>query len=316
VIHDWPLLPKRFTWQTTHDVAIDSDGLLYVIHNGKFEDKDHPAIFVFDPQGNYVRSFGNEFQGGGHGIEIRNENGEDFIYVAAYKQVRSIAKLDLRGERVWRQGAPMESGVYAAGEEKIVHADKSKGRDKFMPTNFAFHPDGGFFLADGYGAYYIHRYDKQGKWLSMIGGPGKEDGQFNLPHGLWVDGRGDAEPQLVVSDRANARLQWFSLAGKHLRTQDGFLLPANNDVYGELMVVPDLVGRVTLLDKNNEVIAQLGDDSQRIKADTKYLIRRDPSQWLPGKFVHPHDACFDSDGNLFVAEWVSTGRVTKLQRLS
>jgi len=30
--------------------------------------------------------------------------------------------------------------------------------------------------------------------------------------------------------------------------------------------------------------------------------------------VHPHDACFDSDGNLFVAEWVSAGRITKLRR--
>lgn len=44
-------------------------------------------------------------------------------------------------------------------------------------------------------------------------------------------------------------------------------------------------------------------------------IRNDPSKWIPGKFVHPHDACFDKDGNIFVTEWVQTGRVTKLRRL-
>ena len=44
-------------------------------------------------------------------------------------------------------------------------------------------------------------------------------------------------------------------------------------------------------------------------------IRNDPSQWIPGKFVHPHDACFDQHGNIFVTEWVQTGRVTKLRRL-
>ena len=38
--------------------------------------------------------------------------------------------------------------------------------------------------------------------------------------------------------------------------------------------------------------------------------------WQPGKFVHPHDACFDADGNIFVAEWVVGGRVTKLRKLS
>jgi len=29
---------------------------------------------------------------------------------------------------------------------------------------------------------------------------------------------------------------------------------------------------------------------------------------VAGKFVHPHDACFDKDGNIYVVEWVSTGR--------
>jgi len=320
VHHAWPQLPAQFTWQTTHNVAIDSEGLLYVIHEGRADQKDHPSIFVFDSEGKYIRSFGSEFQGGGHGIEVRNEGGQDFLYVAAYQAVRSIAKLDLQGERVWRQGAPMQAGGYAEGEEKISHDKPSWGRDRFMPTNFAFAPDGGFYLADGYGSYRIHRYDKDAKWQSVFGSAGKGDGEFNLPHGVWIDDRQDGEPTVVVSDRANARLQWFTQAGKHLRTQDGFMLPANNDVLGDLMVVPDLVSRVTLLDKNNKVVAQLGDDHRRIQADKEehnsFHIRADESTWQPGKFIHPHDACFDPNGNIFVAEWVQNGRVTKLQKLS
>ena len=81
------------------------------------------------------------------------------------------------------------------------------------------------------------------------------------------------------------------------------------------MIVPDLFGRVTLLDKQNQVIDHLGDDSERIVADKAFAIRSDPSKWISGKFVHPHDACFDHDGNILVAEWVSTGRITKLRRL-
>ena len=34
VRHNFPQLPDRFTWQTTHNVAGDAAGNLYVIHEG------------------------------------------------------------------------------------------------------------------------------------------------------------------------------------------------------------------------------------------------------------------------------------------
>jgi hypothetical protein len=325
VDHNWAQLPDKYTWQTTHNVAVGSDGLVYIIHEGRLDQDTHPSIFAFDPKGKFVRAFGEQFQGGGHGIEVRREAGEDFLYVCAYQQQRSFAKLASSGEQVWRQGAPMESGRYAEGEDHYpikAGADNPWGRNRFLPTNIAFHPDGGFFLADGYGGYCIHYYDADGKWGRAFGGPGddsKADGVFRLPHGVWIDPRGDS-PLVVVADRENARLQWFTLDGEHVSTLDGFLLPANADVRGETLLVPDLVGRVTLLDKNNEVIAHLGEDSQRIQDDNKqhggFHIRTDESTWLDGKFIHPHDACFDAEGNIYVVEWVQRGRVTKLTRLS
>lgn len=314
--HAWAQLPDKYSWQTTHNVAIDRDGLVYVIHQGLQDKPDHPSIFVFDPDGKFVRAFGNQFQGGGHGIEVRQEDGEQFLYVAAYLSKRSFAKLTPTGETVWHHVAPMQAGGYAEGEDQFPHAEQAWGRDRFNPTNFAFLPDGGFLLADGYGSFRIHRYDADGKWQSAFGAPSgkrKKPGTFNTPHGVWIDDRGD-EPLIVVTDRANARLQWFTLAGEHRRTQDGFLLPANADVQGELLLIPDLVGRVTLLGKDNQVIAHLGDNSDVMQAD-KRAIRNDESAWVDGKFVHPHDACFDKDGNIYVAEWVATGRVTKLKKL-
>lgn len=315
VIHDWAKLPDSFTWQTTHNVAVDKAGNLYVIHEGRAEQKDHPAIFVFDSKGKYIRSFGKQFQGGGHGLEVREEGGQEFLYVTAYQHLKFISKLDLNGEVVFEMRAPMESGKYAQGED--THPERVWGRDRFMPTNFAFHPDGGFYLADGYGAYCIHRYDANGKWLSSFGTPGKDDGQFQLPHGLWIDDRPGREPSVVVADRVNARLQWFSLDGKHLETMGGFLLPANVDVHEDLMLVPDLKSRVTLLNSKNEVIAHLGEDPDWTKAmeQSKGQMRNHPENWQAGRFVHPHDACFAANGDIYVAEWVATGRITKLERV-
>ena len=80
--------------------------------------------------------------------------------------------------------------------------------------------------------------------------------------------------------------------------------------------MPELFGRVSLLDSQNRVVARLGDDAERIRNDKGFKIRSNPAQWKPGRFVHPHDAAFDPDGNLFVTEWVATGRVTKLVRVA
>lgn len=313
VQHAWPKLPDRFSWQTTHNVAIDKAGNLYVIHEGHADKKDHPAIFVFDSEGEYVRSFGQEFQGGGHGIEVREEDGTEYLYVCAYQHLKTFAKLDLKGERVWKKYAPMESGLYPEGED--TKPEKIWGRDRFMPTNFAFLPDGDFFLADGYGSYTIHRYDKDGNWKKHFGGPGEGKGKFNLPHGVWVDHRPGRESRIAVCDRANNTVQYLTLDGEYIETLEGYGLPANVDTWKNLLVVPELVARVTILDDKNQVVARLGDDSERIRADSGFAIRNDPSAWRDGRFVHPHDACFDHDGNIFVAEWVGTGRVTKLRRL-
>ena len=83
------------------------------------------------------------------------------------------------------------------------------------------------------------------------------------------------------------------------------------------MLVPDLSARVTLLNLQNDVIVHLGEDQdwrKEVLKDDKAL-RSAPDRWVGGKFIHPHDACFDAEGNIFVAEWVATGRVTKLKKV-
>ena len=316
VRHHFPRLPERFTWQTTHGVAVDGAGNLYVIHEGHKDKKDHPAIFVFGPDGGFIRAFGSQFQGGGHGIEVRREGGEEFLYVCGYQQVKSFAKLTLDGEIVWFRKAPMESGAYAPGEN--LSTTRNWSRQGFLPTNFAFleenDPGGaGFLLADGYGSFKIHRYDTDAKWTGAFGGVGEGKGTFNTPHGLWIDRRPGREPTVVVTDRAHNTLQIFALDGTYRETIAGFGLPANVDSWKSLLVVPELKSSVTLLDEKNQIVARLGRAVERL--DEIKDLRAQPDKWLDGQFVHPHDACFTPTGDIFVAEWVATGRVSKLERI-
>jgi hypothetical protein len=301
--HHFGELPSKIKWQTTHGVAVDAEGLVYVTHQG-YGKEVMDIIVVFDPKGKFVRSFGKIYHTGGHGIDIRKEGGEEFLYLTNSWR-RTFSKTNLKGEIVWTMSIPEEPRKYTTVEQ-------------FSPTNVAFAPDGGFYVADGYGSHYVHQFDKDGKWVRTWGGAGKAAGKMQTPHGIWLDDRKGREASVVVADRANARLQYFSLDGKHLSFVEGLLYPAHFDIRGDVLMVPDLHARISLFDKDNKVIAQLGDDAEWRKKVLApgFKVRQNPKEWVDGKFVHPHDACFDAAGNILVAEWVQTGRLSKLKKVS
>ncbi|MCA9063962.1 MAG: peptidase [Planctomycetaceae bacterium] len=307
-LHNWDRagLPSDHHYgNASHGVAIDDAGLIYVTHQG-----NPGSIFVFESSGRFVRAMGQIHNPGaakGHGIDIRREGGEEFIYLAPSDTSLAFTKMTLSGEVVWKKDRA------AINQDTGGQLDAPKVG--FRPTNTSFRPDGGYYLGDGYGSNYIFEYDRNDKYVRTLGGKGTADGRFSTPHGQWLDTR-SGSTHLVVADRANKRLQWFDMDGNHARTMDGFLFPADIDVKDDLMLVPDLHARITILDKDNRVAAQLGDDEawRAQVLDTSIGMRARPELWQPGKFVHPHDACFDSDGNIYVTEWVRTGRVTKLVR--
>jgi hypothetical protein len=300
--HNWGKLPASLEWQTTHNVAVDSAGQVYITHQGHGKKID--TIVVFDPKGKFIHSFGKEWHGGGHGLDIRKEGSEEFIYLSHMSGGGPVVKTNLKGEVIWKKGPPEEASVY-------------KDKAAFHPTNVAFLSDGGFYVADGYGSNYIHQYDKDAKWVRTFGGTGVDVGKMLTPHGLWVDDRPGRKPSLIVADRANARLQYFSLDGKHQSFVHDVLFPAHFDIRGDVLLVPDLHARVSLFDKDNAPIVHLGDDlAWRKKVLDGFKVRTQPNEWQPGKFIHPHDACFDADGNIFVVEWVHTGRVSLLKRVT
>ena len=302
--HGWGELPKNYVWQTTHNVTLDSEGLVYITHQGVGKQMD--TVLVFDPKGKFVRSFGKEWHGGGHGVEIRKEGSEEFIYLSnTWTPKHKLVKTTLKGELVWTKGRP----------EAKEYEDTKK---PYNPTNICFLPDGGFNVGDGYGSNFMLNFDKDGKLVKVFGGPGKGPGQLSTPHGQWVDSRAAEKPVLVVCDRANARLQTFSLDGTPISTTEPgkvVLFPAHAKTRGDVLLVPDLHARVSLFDKDNKVIAHLGDDAEWRKKVLGTNVRAKPAEWASGKFVHPHDAAFDKDGNIFVVEWVATGRVTFLKKV-
>ena len=303
VIHDWGELPASIKYGNTHGVVEDSQGHIYVHHTVHATSESADSMVVYDENGKFVKSWGKEFKGGAHGLHIRKEGSTEFLYLCDTSR-GVVVKATLNGEQVWSIGYPDQSDAYKPGTDGK--------KPKYSPTNLAIAPNGDIYVGDGYGSSYINQYNSKGEYIRTFGGRGKEAGKLDCPHGITVDLR-SGTPILTVADRGNARIQRFTLDGKHIDFVSGTNKPCHFYFYknGD-MVVPDLGARVTLMDKKNQVIANLGDDSESKWQDTRKLSR---DHFTPGKFVAPHGACFDHKGNVFVVEWVEVGRVTKLRRV-
>ena len=270
---------------------------------------------VFDRQGKFVRSWGKEFRGVAHGLHIQREGRDEFLYLTVNatnpkltpqpEMQAVVVKMTTKGETVWKIQGPPDFEGYKPAPDGTAR--------RYNPTNLAIAPNGDVYVGDGYGSSYVNQYNTKGEYIRSFGGRGSEPGQLNEPHGIWMDLRG-ATPVLVVADRRNNRLQRFTLDGKHIDFVPGFRLPCHFGEHKGTMVVPDLHGRVTLLDRNNQLVAHLGDSNAPTANNP---LRTQPREaFIPGQFICPHGACFDRDGNIFVVEWVEVGRVTKLRRLS
>jgi hypothetical protein len=272
-------------------------------------------MVVFDERGRFVRSWGKEFRGVAHGLHIRKEGGEEFLYLTVnatdprltpQPQMQAVVlKTTLTGEIVWKVQGPPDIPEY--------RATGAGAAPRYNPTNVAIAPNGDIYVGDGYGSYFINQYNNRAEYIRTFGGKGSEPGQLNEPHGNWVDTRG-ASPVLVVADRRNNRLQRFTLDGRHLDFVPGFRLPCHFHERNGLVVIPDLHGRVTLMDRANQIVAHLGDSNA---PDWNSPLRTKPREaFVPGQFICPHGACFDREGNIFVVEWVEVGRVTKLRKVA
>ncbi len=271
-------------------------------------------MVVFDQKGKFIRSWGKEFKGVAHGLHIRKEGSDEFLYLTVNaanprqlpppEMQAVVIKATPRGEIVWKIQGPPDVDAYKPA------ADGTPKR--YNPTNVAIAPNGDIYVGDGYGSYFVNQYNSKAEYIRTFGGKGSEAGQLAEPHGIWVDTRG-AAPVLVVADRRNNRLQRFTLDGQHIDFITGFRLPCHFDEQKGMVVVPDLHGRVTLMDSKNGIIEHLGDSNA---PEWNNPLRTQPREaFIPGQFICPHGACFDHAGNIFVVEWVEVGRVTKLVRV-
>ena len=290
----WGLRPdgKSALGPTHGGVVVDSKGNIYTSAN--------KGVVVFSPDGKVIQEYLGPKYSNMHDMEIRKEADGEFIYAARNAAAEGI-KFDAHsGKIVLKMPFPKESGL---------------ALKRFSPTAITVTANGDIYLSDGYASNHIFKFDKNGKYQMHFGTKGNELKQFNTAHGMTLDTRYDP-PRLLVCDRNHkpkGRLLHYSLEGKFIAVViTGLGMPTSASVQGDYVSVPDLEGRVVILDKSNKVVSVLGD---RENSKPRVVFNVPQDKWVEGIFNGTHGSYWDKDGNLYVQDWNVSGRIIKLVRV-
>jgi hypothetical protein len=290
----WGLLPDgQSALGPTHgSVVIDRLGNIYT--------SAQKGVVVFSPQGRVIQSFLGDKYAQIHDMKIREEDGKEYIYGARNANAEGIKFHAQTGEIVLKLPYPAESGL----DLKV-----------FNPTAIAVAPNGDIFLSDGYGSDHIFKFDKTGKYLMHFGSQGDELKQFHTAHGMVLDTRYDP-PRLLICDRNHGpkgRLLHYDLDGNFIaEVVTGLGMPTAASIQGDYVAVPDLHGKVWILDKENTTCAVLGYNADPA---TKVNFNVPQEKWIEGVFNGTHGSYWDKEGNLYVQDWNVSGRIMKLVRI-
>jgi hypothetical protein len=302
---------KKIIGNMHGDIAVASNGEIYV---SVMDPK--AGVQVFGRDGKWVRHVPNapaDF----HGFVIHQDAGGEFIYGTRLTSGDTV-KLALDGQEVLKIPAtaiPDEFKKKAAntrrGADGKPEPNPDAGKPSVRLTAMDVAPNGDLFIADGYSSDYVHRFDQTGKYLKSFGGRGIAPYNFNTLHKIAIDTRFQP-PRIIGVDRANGRVVHLSLDGELLgEVAKDLLLPAAVCIHGDLAVIGEIKGRITLLDKAGKIVAQFGQSDRPEESGTN---RTEPDKWRTGIVTAPHGVACDAKGNIYVAEYNVFGRIHRFDR--
>lgn len=289
--------PGKETIGNCHgEIGVDSSGKVYV----SVQDKD-AGIQVYGTDGKFIKAL--PLPPSLHGFVIRKDEGKEYIFAAVLGENRFI-KCDLDGKVVME--IPKTAFPADKGALKLTNCDVASNGD--------------IYIVDGYGKSWIFQFDRAGKFKKVFGGP-DEPYKFANTHKIFIDHRFSPE-RIVALDRGNNRMLHLDLDGNILGSiasspkydpksgnppaAQSVRNPSSASFHGDLMCVAEIGGRVSVWDKDNKLVAELGVNPKF--TNTPGIEAKD---WQTGTVTSPHGITFDNDGNVLECEWNKWGRVLR-----
>ena len=272
--------PLQHPVEDCHAVVEDNSGRIIILTNDT-----HNNLLGYTKSGRLLSAWEHRFPAA-HGLEHSIMGGEERLWITDHdRQVVSLCTLE--GREIRRLEAAVVAKPYA-------------NMGDYHPTNVAVMPDGDFYVADGYGADYVHHVDPDWQYMGSFGGTGENPEHMNCPHAVWHDQR-PGRPPLLVCDRGNGMLKWLSVEGKleKVLSLPGSL-PSNVALLGDHLVVASLNAMVLVLDAHDRVVSAIGGLPPVYEGnDLK------PLRVYNHALCHPHDVHVDDKSDMYIPQWDS-----------
>jgi hypothetical protein len=313
-------------------------------HGGELIGFHAGTLVAFDADGQLLRVVETGLTEG-HGVTLAAEGGDEYLWVSDPGFVFTCGaddgdpnwaamfgkgvSCDIRQPRVVKM--TLDGEIRAELSLPPVHPSIPAGpMGRYCPCGCVVDEErhggsGDVWVADGYGSGLVHRFDKNGHHRGTL--TGEEGGQrLACPHAAFIDRRGGKEPELYIADRVNTRVLVYDLAGRYLRAFGESVLKSPSDfaLWGDLLVVAELYGRLAVLDTDDALVGYIGAGPDPHAAEqwpTRPGWPNDltddghvqiPQLAAPDRFNSPHSVAADAEGNLYVSEWLLGGRYCKL----
>jgi hypothetical protein len=281
-VPDWGRLdPAQVPVKDCHAITENREGQIVLLTN-----EVQNNIITYTKDGAFVAKRENRFPAA-HALEFDQRGGERLWVTDHQLSVISLLTPDGREERRLEPAALSKQ-----------YPDPTK----YHATNVAVMPGGDFYISDGYGSHYIHHFDPEWKYVRTFGGAGTAPENLKQPHAIWLDTRRGRD-ELLVCDRANAMLKWFTPKGELVRTvgvpgsqPSNIAAMANNHI-----AIASLNAMILILDGSDRVVSVVGGEAPVY--ENGILEPLVSSATTP--FIHPHDVYVDKAGALYVAQWNS-----------
>jgi len=261
-------LPPGANFGGTSGIAFNSKGNIFVIHRGPM------PLMEFDPDGNFIRGFGDGLFDRPHGLRIDAQDNIWATDVASHV----VYKFNPSGRLEMVLGVKGRPGEWHEfGHLRLFNE----------PNEAVVGPIGDLFVLQGHGKgeSLVLKFDKDGNFIKAWGKKGKGPGEFDLPHSLVFDAKG----LLYIADRNNARIQVFDADGNYIReskhpgTPCGLFMAPDQTIW----LAHGHTGQIMTLDLNGKVLGQMAGAGQG-----KTL----------GKYGEAHYIAVSPRGEVFVAD--------------
>jgi 6-bladed beta-propeller len=224
----------------TVSVAADGKGNILVLR------RSEPPVLIYNREGKLLSSWGTGLFVDDHNIDV-----DRFGYVwIGDRNGQMVYKFAVDGKLL------MSIGTKGVKGDDTSKTSFNRASDVFVAAN------GDIFVADGYENHRIVHFDKDGKFIKIIGGiKGRGPGQLDAIHGVAMDSKGRLivldhhadDPRITVWDAKTGKFleDWGSL---QLTMGSGFTMNEKTDTF----YVADTNGHQFIIVKDGKVIDRIG----------------------------------------------------------